>query len=302
VRHEAAIKRLERDHLRRGLSPVTTAARVRLARKFLSRVGKPVGKIETDDVRSYLAQRRAEGLAGTSLGLELSHLRAFFRAASSQDPTKGLRVAAQEPRAPLLLSRRVVQDLLLAASTGPGRPEIKLRDRACLELLYGTGVRVSEAAATKVPDLDLVEHSLRVRPAKLGPPRPLPIPEAAVEHIARYLAEGRPLLVARGGGAGDTLLLAREGRPVTSRGVTSIVDRVAKRAGLHVHAHALRRALATHLVEEGVTVEAVRQLLGHADLETTASYVAVKHEELHEAVSLLDLGEWRDRSQPARLP
>ena len=288
MNHRQAIERLEQDHLRRGLSPATLATRVRVALRFLDGFGRPVKRAGAADVRAYLAERRAGGLGPSSVALELGALRAFFRAVLDRDPTEGIQVNNPGPKAPVVLTGEAVQTLLRAASSGPGRPAIKLRDRVCLELLYGAGIRASEAAAIRVSDLSLADQSLQVRPAKQGPPRTLPLPAAAHAHVARYMREGRPHL-ARSGASEGRLLLTRSGRPLTGRTVTSVVDRVAKRAGIRAHSHALRRAVATHLVAEGVSVEGVRQLLGHADLETTALYVAVDNRDLRRVIETLDL-------------
>ena len=288
MKRSEALERLVQDHLRRGLSPNTTAARRRTAERFLERSRKSVLRIKPEDVRAYLARRRAEGIAGTTRALELSNLRAFFDVVGTKNPTAKIRVEHGGPRAPCVPSQANVEALLSECLKGPGSTWGKLRDRACIELLYGAGLRVSEAAAVEITDLSLAEQTVLVRSAKRGKPRLLPLPQRAVEHVTRYLREGRPLIVKRGE-SGARLLLTRDGRPMQGRVVTSVVDRVAKRAGLKIHAHALRRALATHLVAEGVSVEGVRQILGHAELETTALYVAVSREELRRVVQSLEL-------------
>ncbi|MCA9647035.1 MAG: tyrosine-type recombinase/integrase, partial [Myxococcales bacterium] len=141
-----------------------------------------------------------------------------------------------------------------------------------------------------VCDLDLAAGCLLVRRAKRGEPRQLPLPPAALPPLARYLRLGRPRLV-RGDvlpAAEQRLLLTERGTPLVANEVLRVVKQVAARAGLRAHPHALRRALATHLVQAGVSIAHVRELLGHVRLDTTQRYVLVEREDLRRAVDVLD--------------
>ena len=237
---------------------------------------------------------------------EVLVLRAFFATLvgaglARRNPFDRLASPSRTPRrAPVLLSRDAVA-LLLATSSGESRSPreelrrpLALRARACLELLYGLGLRASEAAAIRLTDLDLAEGTLVVQPAKRGPRRALPVPKSALPHVERYLNEGRPVLQARGGGDEGRLLLTTRGAPLDRQSVYRIVVSVVERVGVKAHTHAFRRAVATHLVEEGVSVVVVKELLGHKSLAVTALYVEVMPSELHRAVETLDrVHGWR---------
>lgn len=292
---DQALALLRRDLRRRGASAATIRTLLSPARIFLSRVPGPLVRLERDDVVRYLASRARE-VSRSSLRSELTRLRSLFRALLAagvlqRDPTEGLVVERPAPRAQVVLGEAAVARLLevCTASVGVQRPEVRaraLRDRAVLELLYALGLRQAELREACLVDLDLGGQTLRVRSAKRGRVRTLPIPERCVVWLDRWLREGRPVL-ARGGDQGR-LVVSDRGRPLsTCDGVWRIVRRAARRAGLVAAPHMLRRSIATHLVRAGVSVKAVQALLGHASLSTTAIYVAVDREDLRAAVERL---------------
>jgi integrase/recombinase XerD len=292
--HERALAAFERDLVRRGRARATKALLLSTARAFLASVAKPVRRIKPRHVREYLATREKKGLAPLTLARDASTLRVFFEALVTAEllaasPAEGLETRRARPRRQLVLGGEDVERLL-AAGSAPGSKRwrtsaaLGLRNRACLELLYGLGLRRSEVCAVHV--VDLSDGLLRVRPAKRGPPRFLPIPPRSLAALEAYLRDGRPVL-ARRRDAG-TLLLTRNGRRFTGPEVTMVVRDAAKRAGIKAHPHAFRRALATGLVREGANVTAVQFLLGHERLETTAGYVAYDREDLRRAVSVLE--------------
>lgn len=288
------------DLLRRGLRPVTRAIYLRAAGRFLSSVSKPLAEVKAEDVRRVLADLSRRVRSGSQAS-ELSRIRAFLRSAVALevivvDPSEGLRVRPSARRPPVLLAREGIGRLLRAAlDEQPYRKipaaaarALALRDRATIEVLYATGLRASEVAAILTTDLDLVRASLVVRPAKRGPVRELPIPTASIAHLRVYAVEGRSVLADKWSRDGGHFLLSRRGRPLDGDMVWQIVERVAARAKVRAHPHALRRALATGLMREGVNAEAVRQVLGQARLSTTALYIEVDRAELHRAVASLD--------------
>jgi integrase/recombinase XerD len=298
------------------------------ARAFLGRVEGPVSKLGPEDVRGFLAARQAAGVSAVTQAGELSHLRTFFTALvrlglAPADPTDGLRVRRPPPKPHRLVTEGEVARLLAAASasnTGGklyragcakrDRPDLRprevepfllacaRRDRAALELLYGLGLRSSEVSGAMVLDLDLTAGSLLVRRAKRGQPERLPLPPSSLPHLRAWLG-ARPLL-ARGAEEGR-LLLRNDGRPyVPVRGINKLLASVARRAGVvSVHPHALRRAVASHLVRAGAPILAVQQLLGHAELTTTQLYVEVEREDLRRAVETLEAGGARSATHPS---
>ena len=252
----------------------------------------------TADVEALLAARLGE-VRPASVARELSSLRALCRILLERgelavDPTAGLRVQIGAQRQ-LLLSLDQVR-LLLAEASRPPRvrrsPELQralgLRNRAALELLYALGVRASEACDLRLLDLDLAQRSLGVQRVKRGPAGVLPLPEAVVSHLERYLAQARPALLRRRDEAGGALLVNERGRRLTPNHLLRLVRGIASRVEVDAYTHAFRRAVATHLVANGAALPAVQSLLGHKSLDTTQRYVAVSPDELRAAVETLE--------------
>ena len=302
-RIDEALELLRRDLRRRGASAATIRSLSSPARIFLAAVSKPLARVGRDDVVRHLAAR-AHTLSRASLRSELTRLRGLFRAllaagVVADDPTAGLVVARPGPRAQVVLGEASAARLLAASCADPGAGAAgvvgarALRDRATLELLYALGLRQSEVRDALLLDLDLAGRALRVRSAKRGHARTLPVPGACVPWLERWLRDGRPLL-ARGEDQGR-LVVSDRGRPLSAcDGVWQIVRGVARRAGVVASPHMLRRSVATHLVRAGANVKAVQALLGHTSLATTALYVAVDRDDLRAAVDRLPLALVRD--------
>lgn len=284
----------EADLTLRGCSPRSFPRLLGTARRFLFSLTKSVRRATSEDVRRYLAAR-ASVVSARSHASELSHLRSLFRALLraglvTNDPTESLSVREPAPRPQLVLEADAVQRLLAAALEHP-RPANALRDRACVELLYGLGLRAREVSEARVEDVQLAEGTILVRRAKRGKPTFLPLPSASLDRLALYLREGRAHLASGDGSDDGRLVLNDRGRPVTGECLHRVVQRIALRAGVRASPHALRRSLATHLARAGVNVEVIRQVLGHARLSTTARYVEVDREDLLRAVRALELSD-----------
>src|SRR5262249_10918436 len=174
-------------------------------------------------------------------------------------------------RLPRTLSPAEAERLIDAAAGASPRA---LRDRALVELLYGAGLRVSEAVGLDRGGVDLDERLVRC-PGKGGKERVVPVGRAAVEALRRYLARGRPHLDRR---RRPELFLNAQGGPLTRAGAFLVLRRLAAKAGLEperVHPHLLRHSFATHLLEGGAHLRSVQEMLGHADLATTELYTHV---------------------------
>lgn len=292
ARERRLLEVLERDLRRRGATEATRACVARSVVLFMRRVTKAVERITRRDVERFLADRAREGLSLATRYADLVRLRLLFRALEGaglvkEDPTEGLRVAQPHRQPVVLVSEKDMASLLATASArvDDQQPRLRafaLRDRACLELLYSLGLRQSEVVAVRLTDLDLSRQQILVRSAKRGRTRTLPIPAKSVPWIVRWLREGRPVLVRQ---QDDGRLIVNQfGRGLHPiKGVHIVVQRVARRAGVDAHPHALRRAVATHLVRAGVNVPTVQALLGHRLMRTTAGYVEVEREELRRA-------------------
>lgn len=170
---------------------------------------------------------------------------------------------------------------LLASVPADGEP-VALRDRALLELLYGTGTRISEAVNLAVDDLDLDSRSVTVL-GKGSKVRVLPVGRFAADALAAWLVRGRPVLAARGRGT-PRVFLNTLGRPLSRQSAWAILQQAAARAGIeeHVSPHTLRHTFATHLLQGGADVRVVQELLGHASVTTTQIYTHVTIDALRE--------------------
>lgn len=156
-----------------------------------------------------------------------------------------------------------------------------LRDRAMFELIYASGLRVSEAAALKMLDLDFAEGIVHVL-GKGNKERIVPFNEVAEEYLQRYLKEGRPQWCRNDH---DFVFVNQKGQPLTSRGIQYILDQTVKKSGLmmRVHPHMLRHTFATHMLDNGADLRLVQELLGHSSLSTTQIYTHVTRDRLKNA-------------------
>jgi len=232
------------------------------------------------DLREYAAARHA-GSAATSTNRRLTVFRRFFRWALRErlidaDPTLRLDAARQPLRVPKVLSEAQVEALLGAPDVGS---PLGLRDRAMLELLYASGLRVSELVGLKTVNVSFVESALRVT-GKGAKERLVPFGEEAQTWIERYLGEARVTILA--GQASGALFVTARGGPMTRQMFWKLVKAHALRAGIAVplSPHTLRHAFATHLLNHGADLRAVQMLLGHADISTTTIYTHVARERL----------------------
>jgi integrase/recombinase XerC len=245
-------------------------------------LGSP-GDVQRTTVRRYLAYLATRGFARRTIARRASALRRYFGWARridalTTDPTAGLSAPRGEARLPRVLHPDELRSLLdESSSRGPsGRDGARqLRDMALLELLYGSGLRVAEAAALDVDDLDLAQGSVRVW-GKGSKQRVVPLSEPATDALRRWLADGRRELATEASPAAAVFLNLR-GRRLTPRDARRVLDR---RAAAPTHPHALRHTFATHLLDGGADLRVVQELLGHADLATTQRYTHVSKERL----------------------
>lgn len=296
---KAEALRLFEEHLiALGRADSTRRLYLTTARRFLAG-SMPLHRITPDDVRRFLAHRRAEGVEVWER--EASHLRVFFRFLVETghlptSPAEEIRASRRPVVTRAALSPESIAALLVEAAddqdrTGPVPRAMALRDRAAIEILFAVGVRASEACAVLVTDLDPTSGALRLRPVKRGQPRTLPAPRAALVEVRLYLAEGRPLLVEPDGRDLGRLLVSKNGRPIQRDTLRRLVVRAARGAGFHAYPHAVRRGLATALVRAGVTLPVIQFLLGHRSLAATQHYLGTDIEDMRRALAVLDRTE-----------
>ena len=278
----------------RGVSRNTLTAYRRDLTRWMTHLAS-AGVERPEDVREahvaeFLARlREGDGqhppLAASSAARTLVAVRGLHRFLALEgvldaDPARTVSPPRVPSRLPKAIPVEEVERLLDAASVGdtPG----SLRDRALLEVLYGTGARISEAVALDVDDVDGEDGVVRLR-GKGGKERIVPVGSYAASALSAWLVRGRPVFAARGAGTPAVFLNARGGR-LSRQSAWSVLRAAADRAHLrgHISPHTLRHSFATHLLEGGADVRVVQELLGHASVTTTQVYTLVTVQQLRE--------------------
>ena len=234
---------------------------------------KSLTEVSEEDLFAFLASRKGKASSAARM---VSTLKRFYQYCLRErrigaDPTLKLEPPKRAPRFPKSLSEEDVEALLAAPDTASA---LGLRDRAMLETLYATGLRVSELVALKVFEVDLNANVVRTV-GKGSKQRLVPVGEVAAEWIRKYLDE-------RKDAASSTLFLTARGRGMTRQAFWQLVGRYGRRAipGKKLSPHVLRHAFATHLINHGADLRVVQMLLGHADISTTQIYTHVARERL----------------------
>jgi integrase/recombinase XerD len=273
--------------LEEGLSKNTLGAYrqdLTLYARWLQEQDRPIDDTVEADLNAYFSARHTATKA-TSANRRLTVFKRYFRWAlrerfTTADPTLKLQPARQALRVPKTLTESQVEALLAAPDTDTA---LGTRDRTMLELMYASGLRVSELVTLKTLNVSLSENVLRVF-GKGGKERLIPFGEVASDWVRRYLASARVQLL-EGRQTEDLFVTQRGPRPGTAMSRVMfwmIVKRYALMAGIHspMSPHTLRHAFATHLLNHGADLRAVQMLLGHADISTTTIYTHVARERL----------------------
>ena len=251
-------------------------------RKWLAQRGVALLAVERAHFEQWLADQFAAKAKATSVSRRLSALRRFYRfqlerGAIGEDPTLRVRAPRKPRLLPKHLSEAQVEALLAAPDT---RTPLGLRDRAMLETLYATGLRVSELTGLALSQVALDAGVVRVV-GKGSKERLVPMGDEAIAWIARYLREVRPELA--GAAKRGEMFLTQRHAPLSRQAFWALVKRYAVRAGIpraSLSPHVLRHAFATHLLNHGADLRVVQLLLGHADITTTTIYTHVARERL----------------------
>jgi len=276
-----------------GRSEHTRRAYEHDAREFAAwaeRGGCPdPSRVDRKTLRRYLAYLETRGLARRSVSRKAAAVRALLthlrrRGVVTTDPGRALRSPRGDTRLPRVPSAPEAAALLDTAAEHAAQPgldpltgALALRDLALLELLYGAGLRVSEACGLARGDCDLDRGLVSVL-GKRAKTRRVPLGDPARAALDTYLRHARPVLATAA--SGDRLLLARRGGPLSTRDAHRVVAAHPLRDGRPTHPHALRHAYATHLLDGGADLRAVQELLGHADLSTTQIYTHLSQDRL----------------------
>lgn len=243
------------------------------------------GQVTLDHLTAYLAHRRLDDrVASSSLRVNLIGIKIFFRHLAgkgkvSEDVAEGIDSPKVEKYLPETLNEPSVKKLL-EASREDSRP-LARRDTAILELLYSSGLRVSELVNARLENIFLEDGAIRVT-GKGNKTRVVPVGSAALEALNCYLEEERPSLVSRQ--SGSEIFLSKWGKKLTTTRIWQIVKQRAKLAGIeqNVYPHLLRHSFATHLLGNGADLRVIQELLGHADISTTQIYTHVDQKQLRD--------------------
>jgi site-specific recombinase XerD len=277
----------------RNASPRTVVEYRRNAREFLTFLARRGVDWRSPDraaVRAYLATLADRGLAPSSVAGRLAAARSLYRHALRSgtveaDPLAGVRAPRRPSRLPRVLSVTEAESLVTAPRRMSTRDEaLARRDAAMLELLYATGMRISELAGVTLDRLDVARRRLRVI-GKGSKERQLLFGAPAAAALRGYLAAGRPELAARATEATSAAFLNARGRPLGIRGARLVVEHWVRASGgpTRTSPHTLRHSFATHLLEGGADLRVVQELLGHANLQTTQVYTHLSDAALHSA-------------------
>ena len=237
---------------------------------------KQLDSITTDDLSEYLSKRKKEGLAASSIRQNVVSLKIFFRFLCnnkilSEDIAEGLFSPKPEQLLPKTINQKDVKKLLESIETSD---PLGMRDRALIELLYSSGLRLGEIMEALLENLYLEEGHIRVT-GKGNKTRIVPIGKKALEEINNYLDKGRKKLV--NSKSTSHIFLSIRGKKLSPSRIWQIVKERSKRAHIKspIHPHQLRHSFATHLLSGGADLRIIQELLGHADISTTQTYTHV---------------------------
>ena len=241
--------------------------------------------MDYDFIKGFLMHLYNKKLSRNSVARKLSSLRSFYKYLFNNDliktnPFKYVASPKKEKKLPKYLG---VEELEVIFNTPDITTPLGQRDRTILEVLYATGIRVSELVNIKLSDIDFYNKEIRVL-GKGNKERIDPFGTYCLDIINMFINDGRNKILKKHNTVCDYLIINEHGRQITTRGVEKIIDNVVKKASLkkHVSPHMLRHSFATHLLNEGCDIRTVQELLGHESLETTQIYTHVTTDHLKE--------------------
>ncbi|MFH1878158.1 MAG: site-specific tyrosine recombinase XerD [Candidatus Omnitrophota bacterium] len=257
--------------------------------RYSAEKGKDTGSVSREDIFDFLMSLKDGGLSTTSIARNLAALKTFWKfLVAEQVVTENPAASVETPKIwktiPDVLNAVEVEELLNAPSE---KGWIGIRDKAILELMYATGLRVSEAADLKKTDVNLETGYVRCF-GKGGKERVVPLGSIAKKTVEKYIEKSRAGLYTKT--RDEHLFLSRLGRRISRQSLWKIIQKYAVKSGIkkHITPHSLRHSFATHLLEGGAELRGVQEMLGHADISTTQIYTHVNkdklrkiHEEFH---------------------
>lgn len=269
-----------------GLSPNTQLSYERDLRIFCRALAIEPAQlcaVQRAQIISYITRLKLQGRAAATIARKLAAIKAFYRFLVTEnyletDPSEAVEAGTKGVHLPKVLTEQEVKALLEAPdlSTAEG-----LRDRALLEMLYATGMRVSEAVTVKIAGVNLALRYI-IAFGKGSKERIVPLGSVAVEYLQRYLEEARNTFLAEGQTDPGILFLALGGHGLTRQRVWEIIRQYGSLAGIRkkLSPHMLRHSFATHLLDNGADLRSVQEMLGHADISTTQIYTHLTNKRL----------------------
>lgn len=264
------LHRLETEIKISKFSPYTLRNYLEFNKKFLEHSNKQPEQIEQQDIKNFLADKMSERAAISNI-LFLSSIRFAYTNILGKDPTLGIKRPKNEKKIPSVLTKEEVIQLINAVENR--------KSRLIIQLLYSSGLRVSELVNLKKQDLDFNENTGWVRAGKGKKDRMCFISKKLSKKLKKYLEKKK-----------DWIYVFSENKPLTTRNIQKIVQKAAAKAGINkqVHPHTLRHSHATHLMDAGVDIRKIQQILGHASISTTQIYTHISNEQLKSIKNLLD--------------
>jgi integrase/recombinase XerD len=274
--------------IERGLSENTLYSYRRDLKQYMRYIGKvgcksEWGTVRRADITGFLYMLKDNGKSAATIARTISSIRLFHQflireQLVKQDASIHIETPRKERKLPDVLSKEEVEALLMIKGTAP----LELRNKAMLELLYATGLRVTELLTLNVSDLHLTMGFVRCL-GKGSKERIVPLGELAINAVDAYLHKARNKLIRRNNSE-TVLFVNQHGRPLTRQGFWKILKGIAADAGVqrNLTPHTLRHSFATHLLENGADLRSVQEMLGHADISTTQIYTHVTKARLKE--------------------
>lgn len=285
--HESVEAFLDYLTVERGLASNTISAYRRdlgFYCSFLEENGiTALSRAARDDITKFMFSQKDKGIAANSIARRLAAIRMFHRflcreRITPSDPSSLIETPKLWKRVPEVLSYQEVE-ALLAAPHGTRRGEQEIRDRAILEVMYATGMRVSEVVNLRTDNVNLEIGFLRCI-GKGNKERVIPLGKKAVACVNRYLASSRQRIL--GARQSEYLFVSRMGKKISRQTFWKLIKKYASRAGIrkNIKPHLLRHSFATHLIERGADLRSVQEMLGHSDISTTQIYTHINKDRL----------------------
>ncbi|HCJ91351.1 MAG: site-specific tyrosine recombinase XerD [Acidaminococcaceae bacterium] len=269
-----------------GLSENTQLSYLRDLRLFCKALRleeKDLSKVERQQIVRYVTDLKMKGRAAATIARKLAALKAFYRFMvqedyMSSDPAEAVEAGTKGTHLPKVLTEEEVEALLSAPDLATAEG---LRDRALLEMLYATGMRVSEIVNLKVENVNLEMKYVLVF-GKGSKERIVPLGSVAAGYLERYLKEARPTFFVKDEEDPQTVFLGLGGQGLTRQRVWELIGQYGRNAGIlkHISPHMLRHSFATHLLDNGADLRSVQEMLGHADISTTQIYTHLTNKRL----------------------